>query len=125
MNRADPTIQWLLQSGHPSICYLTLVDLLDKPENDPEVQAARSLIVADSWVSILLAGQEPDGGFGVHPYQKWTGAHWRLVSLVELGIPEGPRVGELLGSLREAQALGRIRSKSGAVAFVLRSMAEG
>jgi hypothetical protein len=23
----------------------------------------------------------------VHPYRKWTGAHWRLVSLVELGIP--------------------------------------
>ncbi len=35
----------------------------------------------------LLLGQKRDGGFGVHPYQKWGGAHWRLVSLVELGIP--------------------------------------
>ncbi len=35
----------------------------------------------------LLRGQRPDGSFGVHPYAKWTGAHWRLVSLVELGIP--------------------------------------
>ena len=35
----------------------------------------------------LLRGQERDGGFGVHPYQKWGGAHWRLISLVELGIP--------------------------------------
>ena len=35
----------------------------------------------------LLRGQKSDGGFGVHPYQKWGGAHWRLVSLVELGIP--------------------------------------
>ncbi len=35
----------------------------------------------------LLAGQRPDGGFGVHPYSKWRGSHWRLVSLVELGIP--------------------------------------
>ncbi len=34
----------------------------------------------------LLRGQRPDGSFGVHPYSKWTGAHWRLVSLVELGI---------------------------------------
>jgi hypothetical protein len=24
-----------------------------------------------------------------HPYKKWEGAHWRLVSLVELGIPAG------------------------------------
>ena len=35
----------------------------------------------------LLAGQQADGGFGVGPYSKWKGAHWRLVSLVELGIP--------------------------------------
>jgi hypothetical protein len=36
----------------------------------------------------LLSGQRPDGGFGVHPYSKWTGSHWRLVSLVELGVPK-------------------------------------
>jgi len=35
----------------------------------------------------LLQGQRPDGSFGVHPYSKWKGAHWRLVSLVELGVP--------------------------------------
>jgi hypothetical protein len=26
---------------------------------------------------------------GGSPYSKWTGAHWRLVSLVELGVPAG------------------------------------
>ena len=40
-------------------------------------------------VQALLSGQQPDGGFGVRPYQKWRGAHWRLVSLVELGVPPG------------------------------------
>jgi len=35
----------------------------------------------------LLAGQQADGGFGVHPYSKWKGAHWRLISLIELGVP--------------------------------------
>jgi hypothetical protein len=40
-------------------------------------------------VRTLLSGQCPDGGFGVHPHRKWKGAHWRLVSLVELGIPVG------------------------------------
>jgi hypothetical protein len=39
----------------------------------------------------LLKGQQPDGSFGVHPYSKWTGAHWRLVSLVELGVPSADR----------------------------------
>ena len=41
----------------------------------------------------LLADQQPDGGFGVHPYAKWRGAHWRLVSLIELGLPRGNRAG--------------------------------
>lgn len=35
----------------------------------------------------LLRGHGRDGSFGVHPYSKWTGAHWRLVALVELGVP--------------------------------------
>jgi hypothetical protein len=39
----------------------------------------------------LLLGQQADGGFGVGPYSKWTGAHWRLVSLVELGVPRTSR----------------------------------
>jgi hypothetical protein len=39
----------------------------------------------------LLSGQRRDGGFGVHPYSKWKGSHWRLVSLVELGVPRTSR----------------------------------
>jgi hypothetical protein len=35
----------------------------------------------------LLSGQSSDGGFGVHYYRKWTGAHWRLVSLAEFEVP--------------------------------------
>jgi hypothetical protein len=34
----------------------------------------------------LVSGQQADGSFGVHPYSKWKGSHWRLVSMVELGI---------------------------------------
>ena len=41
------------------------------------------------WVRALFAGQQPDGSFGHHPYHKWQGAHWRLVSLVELEVPAG------------------------------------
>ena len=51
-------------------------------------------------VRALLSGQGRDGGFGVHPYRKWTGAHWRLVSLVELGIPPGePRAVRAAGTV--------------------------
>lgn len=51
-------------------------------------------------VRALLSGQCRDGGFGGHPYRKWIGAHWRLVSLVELGIPAGePRAVRAAGTV--------------------------
>ena len=87
MHSNDPTIQWLLEAGDASVRYFTLTELLEMPADTPEAQAARAQILESPRVQTLLSGQLPNGGFGVHPYQKWTGAHWRLVSLVELGIP--------------------------------------
>ena len=66
--------------------YLAMTELMDKPKDSSEVESTRELIPTGPRVRALLTGQQSDGGFGVHPYQKWTGAHWRLVSLVELGI---------------------------------------
>jgi hypothetical protein len=89
MDRADPSIKWLLESGDPSIQYITLTELLDEPADSKEATGAGEHIPNGPLVKTLLAGQLPNGGFGNHPYSKWTGAHWRLVSLVELGIPSG------------------------------------
>ncbi len=89
MDHSDPTVRWLVDSEDPSVRYFTLTDVLDEPEGSKEVQAARKRIVKGPKIRALLSGQRSDGGFGVHPYSKWTGAHWRLVSLVELGIPAG------------------------------------
>lgn len=83
-DRTRFAIGWLLESDEPAVRYLTRRDLLD--DDDP---AARRLIPDGPWVRALLAGQDDDGGFGVHPYSKWTGAHWRLVSLVELTVHPG------------------------------------
>jgi hypothetical protein len=91
MAAEDPAVKWLLESGDPSISYLTLTEILNRPSDSKEVQAAKKQIPNGPVVKTLLSGQRADGGFGVHPYQKWTGAHWRLVSLVELGIPPGFR----------------------------------
>jgi hypothetical protein len=87
MDRNNPAVSWLLHSQDPSIRYLALTEVLGEPEDSREVEAARRGIIRGPRVKALLSGQRSDGGFGVHPYQKWTGAHWRLVSLVELGIP--------------------------------------
>ena len=91
MDIRDPAVNWLLGSGDPSVRYLTLTDVLDQPSDLREALAAKKQIPQGPVVKTLLSGQDADGGFGVHPYQKWTGAHWRLVSLVELGIPPGFR----------------------------------
>src|SRR5437660_10458405 len=87
----DPAVMWLLESGDPCIRHLTLTEILDRPSDSKEVLTAKRQIPNGPIVKTLLSGQRADGGFGVHPYQKWTGAHWRLVSLVELGIPPGFR----------------------------------
>lgn len=93
MDWNDPAVSWLLHSKDPSIRYFTLTEVVDEPDGSKEVQIAKKRIVSGPRIRALLAGQQRDGGFGVHPYQKWTGAHWRLVSLVELGIPRASREG--------------------------------
>jgi hypothetical protein len=74
----DAAVEWLLASPEPAVARLARRDLLGDPAGHaPEVLAGpivRALLDAD-----------PDG----HPYKKWQGAHWRLVSLVELGVPPG------------------------------------
>lgn len=75
---------WLLASGEPGIRRLARAAL-----QQPAVADDDTRLLDGPLVRGLLDGQEEDGGFGGHPYRKWAGAHWRLVSLVELGIPAG------------------------------------
>jgi hypothetical protein len=89
MNPHQTAVDWLLASRDPSIRYLTRVDVLGQSARAAAARADRAAVLNGPRVRTLLAGQKRDGGFGVHPYQKWTGAHWRLVALVELGLPAG------------------------------------
>jgi hypothetical protein len=77
-------IDWLLESDEPAVRYLTRRDLLGEDALDDAAH-----ILDGPKVKTLFAGQQPDGGFGYHPYTKFGGAHWRLVSLVELAVPPG------------------------------------
>jgi hypothetical protein len=77
-------IDWLLESDEPGIRLQARRDLLDE-----EAAKDAAAVLDGPRVRALFEGQQPDGGFGVHPYAKWLGAHWRLVSLVELGVPPG------------------------------------
>ncbi len=83
----DPAIDFLLASREPAIRHAALTGLLDKGPRSGDVRDARAAILDGPWVSALLAGQREDGSFGSHPYAKWTGAHWRLAALMDLGAP--------------------------------------
>jgi hypothetical protein len=81
-------MEWLLGSDEPGVRFLARRDILGEPADDDAAE-----LVAGPMVCALLADQLPDGGFGVDPYRKWTGAHWRLVALAELAVPlTDPRV---------------------------------
>ncbi len=118
MAASDPAVQWLLASADPSVRYLALTEVLGESARSRTVREARERIPSGPRVRALLRGQKRDGGFGVHPYNKWRGAFWRLVSLVELAVPTGhPRalaaleqVLGWLGSPRDIPTIdGRVR----------------
>jgi hypothetical protein len=91
MKAEGRAIEWLLEDNEPSVNYLALTELLNEPDNSPAARKAKSKIAKSDRVMALFSGQKPDDGFGCHPYNKWMGAHWRLVSLVELALPEGDK----------------------------------
>jgi hypothetical protein len=80
--RERAAVDWLLASPEPGIRYLARRDLLGEA-----AASEAELVLEGPIVRELLAGQQSDGGFGGHPYAKWGGAHWRLVTLVELAVP--------------------------------------
>ncbi len=84
----NPTLDWLLETNNPSVRYFALRHLLDRPEDDPEVQAARRAIMTSEPVQKILAAQKPEGywskpGIGYSP--KYQAASWQLLFLAELG----------------------------------------
>ncbi len=81
--KARLAVDWLLSSAEPAVRLLTRCDLLGDGCADTGEALEGALVRG------LLSGQRRDGGFGVTPYRKWSGAHWRLVSLIELAIPAG------------------------------------
>src|SRR2546425_4146302 len=90
--RSDTALDWLLEENQPSIRYLALTQLLDRPENDGEVQIAKEMIGKTGWAADILAAQKP-GGWWVSDerlYQpKYTSTNWMLLILSDLGLTKG------------------------------------
>jgi len=84
-------LQTLLSSPEPSIRYKVRLRVIGEAEDSPPLMALRQEIKGSERVRTLLAerdelGRIPPAG---HPYAKWRGAHWVLVSLADIGYPAG------------------------------------
>jgi len=82
-------IEWLLDDGNPSVRYLTLRDLLDRDESDPEVRTARKAIFSSKIVTTILSKQNK-GGFWENrnsPYlPKYKSSYWQVMMLGQLAV---------------------------------------
>lgn len=80
-----PYVEQLLTAGDPSTRYkLALAGLGNE---DPST--LRVAIHQSERVIALLSERGLDGRIARHPYSKWTGAHWILAVLADIGYPSG------------------------------------
>jgi len=88
----DP-LPWLLDPENPSVRYWVLVDILDRPADDSEVQEARAAIPHQPLVKELFALQHPGGHWGDDETSPYTaqGAVAALALLYMLGVTPDER----------------------------------
>lgn len=83
--RADPT-EWLIETNNPSVRYVTLCDLLEKPETNSDVKEAKQDIMRTGVVPAILEKQKDDGHWE-DPERfysaKYKGTVWQLMILAE------------------------------------------
>ena len=91
-------IRKLSQSEEPSVRFMVLTQILDRPIDSSDVKRLREAIRESPRVTQLLSERQADGKIPWHPYAKWNGAHWVLATLADLGYPPGD---ESLIPLRE------------------------
>jgi hypothetical protein len=79
-------LPWLLESDEPWTRYRALVDLLDRPESDSEVQLVRSEMLAHPGVRSLVADAT---GWPGYPLQRHNDARhplYKLSTLADFGL---------------------------------------
>jgi hypothetical protein len=89
---SDP-VPWLLEQENSSIRYWTLIDILDRPVTDPEVQETRAAIAQQPLVKELFSLQRPGGYWGDDETKPHTaqGAGTALSLLYTLGVTPDKR----------------------------------
>lgn len=94
---SDFPIDWLLEDDNPSVKYFTLMDILDKSQDNSEVIKAREVIMKFGVVPKILEKQKSGGYWGkpedFYARSKYKGTVWNLIILASLGADENdPRI---------------------------------
>jgi hypothetical protein len=74
------------------------VHLLEENPNTPEIRQLQNEIKVCDRARRLLSERDAEGKIPYHPYAKWYGAHWVLVTLADMDYPAGD---DILIPLRE------------------------
>ena len=103
-------IGWLLEENQPSVRYQTLVDILGRKEDDPDVKEARSKVAEVGWARSILRLQKPDGYWERKEpttvrgwlrflwFPEYRSTVWRAIVLSDLGLTSrDPRIGKIAG----------------------------
>lgn len=92
---ANP-LPWLLDESTPAVRHLALRELMDLPNDHPEVVAARAAAMRADPIASILGAQTTEGwwakpGHGYSP--KYTATVWQLIFLDQLGADgDDPRI---------------------------------
>ncbi len=82
------SVTWLLEADESNLRFLVLRDLLDRPDDDAELIAARKAAHELGPIAAILDNMEPDGfwcasGPGYNP--KYRATVWSIILLAQLG----------------------------------------
>ena len=89
-------IDWLLEDDQPSVRYLALTTLQERPAEDSEEEEAKRAIVSRGWAAEILGNQQA-GAWWVGKESlyrpKYVSTNWMLLILADLGLTKSePRI---------------------------------
>ena len=108
IGRGESVIHWLLEKDQPAARYHALVNLLDRPKDDPEVRDTRSKIGRVGWAADQLRQQQTKGFWERREpqnvseyvdflyYPIYLSTNWRALVIADLGLDStDPRIQKL------------------------------
>ena len=87
----EAVVDRLLHSTDPSIVLRTRVEILGESSRTKNLKEIQKEVSRSDRIRVLLSEYRKNGTPQLHPYSKWSGAHWILSSLADLYYPNGDK----------------------------------